>query len=137
MLDQITAAHFRVDLPSAMTMVVTATAEATVVAVRGEIDLAVLGRLRSRLEEEIGLAPRALVLDLTGVTFCGAGGITELLAAASEARARGVPFAIAAAHRAVLRPVSALRLEQVLPLHRGVAAALDRLAVLPRLRAPR
>jgi anti-sigma B factor antagonist len=136
-LDQIAGPHLRVDIPSAMTMEVTATAEATVVAVRGEIDLAVLGRLRSRLAEEIGLAPRALVLDLTRVAFCGAGGITELLVAASEAHVSGVPFAIVAAHRAVLRPVSVLRLERVLPFHRSVAAAQDWLAVLPRLRTSR
>ncbi|MEV7094953.1 STAS domain-containing protein [Amycolatopsis sp. NPDC051045] len=135
MLDQITAPRFHVDVPSAMTLRVTATAEATVVAVRGEIDLPVLDRLRTRLGEEIDLAPRALVLDLTEVVFCGAGGITELLVAASEAHVSGVPFALAAQGRAVLRPVRVLGLEQVLPIHRTVDAALDWLAVLPRLRA--
>ncbi|MDQ7802994.1 STAS domain-containing protein [Amycolatopsis sp. A133] len=137
MLDQIAAPRFRADVPSAMTLRVTATAEATVVAVRGEIDLPVLGRLRTRLGDELDLAPRALVLDLTEVTFCGAGGITELLVAASEAHVSGVPFAIAADGRAVLRPVRVLGLEQVLPIHRGVEAALAWLTVLPRLRESR
>jgi anti-anti-sigma factor len=136
-LDQITAPRFHVDVPSAMTLRVTTTAEATVVAVRGEIDLPVLDRLRTRLGEEIDLAPRALVLDLTEVVFCGAGGITELLVAASEAHVSGVPFALAAQGRAVLRPVRVLGLEQALPIHRTVEAALDWLAVLPRLRDSR
>ncbi|GHG43095.1 MULTISPECIES: STAS domain-containing protein [Amycolatopsis] len=134
MLDQIAAPQFRVDVPSAMTCTVTATAEATIVAIRGEIDLPVLDRLRTRLGDELDLAPRALVLDLSQVSFCGAGGITELLVAASEAHVSGVPFAIAAAGRAVLRPVRVLGLERALPIHRSVGAALDWLAVLPRLR---
>jgi anti-sigma B factor antagonist len=135
-LDQIAAPRSRVDVPSVMTLRVTATAEATVVTVRGEIDLPVLGRLRSRVGDEIDLAPRALVLDLMDVGFCGAGGITELLVAASEAHVSGVPFAIATDRRAVLRPLRVLRLEQALPIHGSVAAALDWLAVLPRLRRP-
>ncbi|WP_410592414.1 STAS domain-containing protein [Amycolatopsis sp. lyj-23] len=135
MLDQIAAPRFRVDVPSAMTLRVTATAEATVVAIRGEIDLPVLSRLRTRLGEEIDLAPRALVLDLSEVTFCGSGGVTELLVAASEAHVSGVPFAIAAQGRAVLRPLEVLGLEQVLPIHRTAEAAADWLALLPRLRA--
>ncbi|WP_206784976.1 STAS domain-containing protein [Amycolatopsis sp. MtRt-6] len=134
MLGQIAAPRFRVDVPSAMTLRVTTTAEATTVAVRGEIDLPVLGRLRVRLGEEIDLAPRALVLDLSQVSFCGAGGITELLVAASEAHVSGVPFAIAADGRAVLRPIRVLGLARVLPIHGSVEAALAWLAVLPRLR---
>ncbi|OXM61281.1 STAS domain-containing protein [Amycolatopsis vastitatis] len=136
MLDQIAAPRSRVDVPSVMTLRVTATAEATVVTVRGEIDLPVHDRLRSRVGDEIDLAPRALVLDLMEVAFCGAGGITELLVAASEANVSGVPFAIATDRRAVLRPLRVLRLEQALPIHGSVAAALDWLAVLPRLRRP-
>ena len=134
MLDQIAAPRFRVDVPSAMTVTVTATAEATTVAIRGEIDLPVLGRLRTRLGEEIDLAPRALVLDLSEVSFCGSGGITELLVAASEAHVSGVPFAIAAAGRAVLRPVRVLGLERLLPIQASAEAASDRPAVLPRPR---
>lgn len=135
MLDQITAPNARISVPARMTVQVTATATVTIVTVGGDIDLAVLDRLRSRLGEEIDLAPRALVLDLTGVGFCGAGGLTELLVAASEAHVSGVPFAIAADQRAVLRPVTVLGLERTLPIHRSVADALDWLAVLPRSRA--
>lgn len=137
MLDQIAAPPCRADVPSAMTLRVTATAEATVVTVGGEIDLPVLDRLRMRLGDELDLAPRALVLDLTAVAFCGAGGITELLVAASEAHVSGVPFAIAARSRAVLRPIRVLGLEQALPIHESVDAALEWLAVLPRLRGTR
>ena len=137
MLDQLAVPRRHVDVPAEMTLRVTATAEATIVTVRGDVDLAVLGRLRSRLGEELDLAPRALVLDLTGVGFCGSGGITELLVAASEAHVSGVPFAIAADRRPVLRPVRLLGLEQVLPIHRNVDAALDWLAVLPRLLSDR
>ncbi|EOD66043.1 STAS domain-containing protein [Amycolatopsis vancoresmycina] len=133
MLDQLAVPSRPIDVPAGMTLRVTATAEATIVTVRGDVDLAALGRLRGRLGEELDLAPRALVLDLTGVGFCGSGGITELLVAASEAHVSGVPFAIAADRRPVLRPIRVLGLDHVLPIHGSVAAALDWLAVLPRL----
>jgi anti-anti-sigma factor len=136
-LNQIIAPNARVSVPTRMTMQVTATTAATIVAVGGDIDLAALSRLRSRLGEEIGLAPRALVLDLARVSFCGAGGLTEMLVAASEAHVSGVPFAIAADHQAVLRPITVVGLERTLPIHRTVADALDWLAVLPRMRACR
>jgi anti-anti-sigma regulatory factor len=42
-------------------------AEQTVVAVTGEIDVSVTDRLRERLGEELSLNPRALIVDLTGI----------------------------------------------------------------------
>ncbi|WIY06552.1 STAS domain-containing protein [Amycolatopsis mongoliensis] len=108
---------------------ITTTAERTVVAVSGELDLAVTGRLAARLGEEIDLAPRALVIDLTHLAFCSARGLSVVLDATAAARAAGVPVAVVADGRAVLRPVEALGLEDVLPLHRTLADAEDRLAV--------
>jgi hypothetical protein len=65
---------------------VTATAESTVVAVAGELDLAVTGRLAAQLDEELGLAPRSLVIDLTRLAFCAARGLTVVLEAVAIAR---------------------------------------------------
>ncbi|MEV4149301.1 STAS domain-containing protein [Amycolatopsis sp. NPDC049691] len=107
---------------------ITTTAERTVVAVSGELDLARTDRLASLLGEELDLAPRALVVDLTGLTFCSARGLGVVLDAVSAARAAGVPVAVVAEGRAVLRPVRALGLEDELPLHRTLAEAEDRLA---------
>ncbi|WP_372664548.1 STAS domain-containing protein [Amycolatopsis kentuckyensis] len=102
---------------------ITTTAERTVVAVAGELDLARTDRLAALLAEELDLAPRALVLDLTGLTFCSARGLGVVLDAVSAARAAGVPVAVVAEGRAVLRPVQALGLEDELPLHRTLDGA--------------
>lgn len=102
---------------------ITTTAERTVVAVTGELDLARTGRLASLLGEELDLAPRALVIDLTGLAFCSARGLGVVLDAVSAARAAGVGVAVVAAGRAVLRPIKALGLEDALPLHRTLPDA--------------
>jgi anti-sigma B factor antagonist len=106
---------------------ITTTAERTVVAVTGELDLPVTDRLAARLGEELDLAPRALVIDLTHLAFCSARGLRVVLDAVAAARATGIPVAVVADGRAVLRPVEALELDDVLPLYRTLADAEDRL----------
>ncbi|MGW5722008.1 STAS domain-containing protein [Amycolatopsis sp. NPDC003865] len=102
---------------------ITTTADRTVVAVTGDLDLARTDHLASLLGEELELAPRALVIDLTGLDFCSARGLGVVLDAVSAARAAGVPVAVVAGNRAVLRPVQALGLADELPLHRTLAEA--------------
>jgi len=121
----------------AMTIAVTATVEATVLVVRGEIDLAGARRLRDRLAEEFGLGPRMLVVDLTGTTHCSARGLAVLLEATEDAREAGVLFAIAGCAPLVWRAVDALGLGEALPIHPTTAAALEWLDLLSRLRTLR
>jgi anti-anti-sigma factor len=106
-------------------MSITTTAERAIVAVTGELDLAVTDRLAARLGEELDLAPRALVIDLTQLAFCSARGLSVVLDAVAAARAAGIPVAVVADGRAVLRPVRALGLEDVLPLYRTLADAKE------------
>ncbi|NBH02191.1 STAS domain-containing protein [Amycolatopsis sp. SID8362] len=121
--------------PPAASLVLTATADATVVAVSGDIDLACGDRLHDRLAEEIGLAPRGLVLDLTGVRHCSARGVALLHEVAGRAHRAGVPFALAGCPAVVLRAIETLRLGPLRPLHPTVADALEWLGILTRLRA--
>jgi anti-anti-sigma factor len=120
-----------------MTLVVTATAEVSVLAVRGELDLAGSLRLRSRLTEEIALAPRVLVLDLTGVAHCSARGLAVLLEATGDARAAGIPFAITGCGPVVRRAIDTLGLDKALPLHATTAEAVEWLELLERLKTLR
>ncbi|MEU8639572.1 STAS domain-containing protein [Amycolatopsis sp. NPDC048633] len=117
----------------AMAMAVTTTAEVSVLAVRGDIDLAGSGRLGSRLTEEIGLAPRGLVLDLTGAAHCSARGLAVLVRATGDARVAGVPFAIAGCTTVVRRAIDAVGLDETLPLHATPAEAVEWLDLLTRL----
>ncbi len=115
-------------LGAPLRIAITTTAERTVVTVTGELDLAVTDRLAARLGEELDLAPRALIIDLTRLAFCSARGLGVVLDAVAAARASGIPVAVVAEGRPVLRPVRVLSLEDVLPLYPTLADAEDRLA---------
>ncbi|MFJ7218803.1 STAS domain-containing protein [Amycolatopsis sp. NPDC098790] len=103
---------------------VTTTAHASVVTATGEVDLAVTAHLETLLRQEIRLAPPALVFDASAVTFCSARVLTILIDTAVEAAASGVPFAVAGRCRALLRPITVLRLEHLLPVHWSTGEAL-------------
>ncbi|SEF37391.1 anti-anti-sigma factor [Amycolatopsis pretoriensis] len=113
---------------------VTTTCEHATVAVRGELDLSVTTPLHERVTTELRLSPAALVLDLTDVTFCSAGALAVLLEAVTTAHARGIPSAVIATHRAILRPIELLRLGRILPIHQDRAEALEWLSLVARLR---
>ncbi|WP_318307040.1 STAS domain-containing protein [Amycolatopsis solani] len=127
--------HEPPEAPAAASLVLTATADATVVAVTGEVDLACGDRLHGLLAEEIALGPRGLVVDLTGVRHCSARGVVFLHEAADRAVRAGVPFALTGCPPVVLRAIEALRLSPPLPLHRTAADAIEWLGILARLRA--
>ncbi|OXM59099.1 hypothetical protein CF165_49405 [Amycolatopsis vastitatis] len=107
---------------------VTRTAEASVVAAAGELDLTVTGHLAVLLAQELRRQPPALVCDMSAVDFCAARVLTILINAVAGAAVTGVPFAVAGRRRALLRPITALGLEQDLPVHESVADAVDWLA---------
>ncbi|WP_328616840.1 STAS domain-containing protein [Amycolatopsis sp. NBC_00355] len=115
---------------------VSTSAEATVLAVAGELDASVVDALAESLDRELALRPPVLVVDAAAVTFCAARALTVLVKAAADAHAAGVAFVIVTEQRSVLRPLTALGLERVLPVYRDVAEALSWLALLPRLTEP-
>ncbi len=121
--------------PPAASLVVTATADATVVAVTGDIDLAREDRLHGRLAEEVALAPRGLVLDLAGVRHCSARGVALLQEVAGRATRARVPFAVAGCPAVVRRAIETLRLSPPLPLHATAGDAVEWLGILARLQA--
>jgi anti-anti-sigma factor len=99
-----------------------------VVTVAGELDLTVTDRFAALLAHEVRMRPAALVCDVSAVEFCTARALTVLVHAVAEAAAAGVPFGVAGRRRALLRPITALGLESVLPVHHCVAEALAWLA---------
>jgi anti-anti-sigma factor len=103
---------------------VTRTGEASVVTTAGELDATVTGQFAALLADELDRQPRALICDTSAVEFCAARVLTILIDTIADAAAARVPFAVAGCRRAVLRPITALGLEQVLPVHRSVEEAL-------------
>jgi anti-sigma B factor antagonist len=107
-----------------------------VVVLTGEVDM---------LTEEVGLgevlaavekAPAGLVVDLRPVGFFGSSGINLLLIARRETEARNIPFAVVAAHHAVLSPLVATGVYGRLRLFPDLSAALRDLALSLRTETP-
>lgn len=115
--------------------VITATADETVVAVSDELDRRCTDRLRDVLAEETGLAPRVLVVDVSGLTFCSVSGLEVLVEAAREASLAGVAFVVVAAQRAVLRPLRVLGLDRELRVVARLADAVESTAASRTLAA--
>jgi anti-anti-sigma factor len=62
----------------------------------GEVDVATVDVLRDAARDAVASEPRCLVIDLSGLTFCGSAGLGMLLEACRAAEAAGVHFAIVA-----------------------------------------
>lgn len=103
---------------------ITATADETVVTVSAELDLRSTTRLRDALSDETALRPRALIVDVTSVTFCSVSGLEVLMRAARAAETAGVPFVLVAGQRAVLRPLRVLGLDKELRVVERLADAV-------------
>ena len=64
--------------------------------VRGELDLATADSLYRRGRTAIGRHPRLLLLDLTGLSFCDASGLSAFVRIANEADAAGCGYGLIA-----------------------------------------
>lgn len=88
------------------------------VTLTGELDLATAGELRRRVADlVVGQSPPdVLVLDLAGLTFVDAAGISALLSAQRAVTAYGGQLVLRSPSRLVRRVVRVLDLERVLPV---------------------
>lgn len=62
--------------------------EPLVVTVRGEVDLATAPEFESSIQRAFADSPKAVVLDLEGLTFIDSSGLRVLVALSKEARSR-------------------------------------------------
>ncbi|SHF29503.1 STAS domain-containing protein [Streptoalloteichus hindustanus] len=97
---------------------------ALVVAVSGEVDMLTTPTLRAHLQHHMEAHPDLLVVDLSGVTFLGSSGLAVLVAAAQRAKESGIPFRLVCTTRAVIRPLTATGLVDVLDIRQTVREAL-------------
>ncbi len=87
----------------------------TVFAMSGEFDFAVSAKLRQIVGEHPP-SGRA-VADMTAVTYCDSSCLQVLLGLAKRLWDQGGRFAVATSVRAVARPISLLRLDELMPVH--------------------
>ncbi|MFB9471749.1 STAS domain-containing protein [Nonomuraea salmonea] len=66
----------------------------TLVHLSGDIDIFTTARLRQRLINTLDHSTDLLIVDLSQVTFCGAGGIGVLIGVQGRARTRGITLAL-------------------------------------------
>ena len=83
----------------------------TIVKLVGEVDMLTAPLLAERLDEHLHEDARQVVVELTGVTFLSASGLSVLLAADRCARTRGVEFSLAGCDGIVRRVFEAAGLE--------------------------
>jgi anti-sigma B factor antagonist len=101
---------------------------AATVRVRGELDMASTVALQHELEALLGEDEESLVLDLTEVPFCDVPVLNLLLRTERRLRSRGGALTVVAACRPLRIMISALGLDDQLPLATAVADAGDRSA---------
>jgi anti-sigma B factor antagonist len=100
--------------------------ECVVLVVRGEVDIATVGRLRDAVDEALA-APEDIpvVVDLTQVDFFASAGIGILLAVTRAAGDRGRPLRIVVdENRAVLRPLQVAGVDRILELYASLDEAV-------------
>ena len=94
-----------------------------VVPVRGELDLALAGSLAARGYAAIGRQARVLLLDVAGVSFCDACGLSALVRIANHADRTGCRYGLIAPQPLVVKILRITGLDQRLPVFTSVNEA--------------
>lgn len=90
----------------------------------GALDAATHRQVAAALDALLDRRPVAVLLDLRAVDFLGSAGIAVLINARHRASRLGVPFAVVADNRRVLRPLQVCQVDGTLPLHPTVDDAV-------------
>ena len=98
-----------------------------VVPVRGELDLALADSLAARGYAAIGRQARVLLLDVAGVSFCDACGLSALVRIANHADRTGCRYGLIALQPLMVKVLRITGLDQRLPVFTSVHGALAQL----------
>lgn len=100
---------------------------AVVVCVRGEVDSNSVDTLADALDKGLSAgtaAPaKALIIDLTQVSYFGSAGLNAVLSCFERGRDAGVAVRVVADNPEVIRPIEVTKLDDVLRPYPTVAAA--------------
>ncbi|HLJ99022.1 MAG TPA: STAS domain-containing protein [Streptosporangiaceae bacterium] len=103
----------------------------TIARLRGDLDIATVPAVRERLLGLLGPGVRLLIIDLSGVSFCGAAGLAVLIGTQRRAAARRIAVRVAAP-----RPPTA-KLLRITGLDRSLTVCATLADALPRRPVPR
>jgi anti-sigma B factor antagonist len=98
--------------------------DATVVVLRGDLDVATAPDLRTTLVDVIDEGAR-IVIDMQAVEFLDSAGLGILVGGLKRARTRGGDLELVCSNSAVLKPLELTGLDRVFTIHdrRGAAGA--------------
>lgn len=94
---------------------------------RGEVDVSSADVLRDAARGALAASPRCLVVNLTGLTFCGSTGLVVLMDACRDAETAGVRFCTAGGQAIVRRVLEITQLGPVLRHRESLDDALQEL----------
>jgi anti-sigma B factor antagonist len=98
-----------------------------VLALTGELDVASAPLLRSHIRFALARQPALLILDLAGLRFCDAAGLSVFAMARNATARDGASLAFAAVPRQVTRLLKMTGMNQILDVYPSVAAASTRM----------
>lgn len=98
--------------------------------VQGELDLATADCLYQRGRAAIGCHARLLLLDLVGLSFCDACGLSAFVRIANEAQAAGCRYGLVAPQPLVVKMLRITGLNARLPVFATTEEARQRLIAL-------
>jgi anti-sigma B factor antagonist len=98
--------------------------QVAVVTVAGEVDITNAEGLRDALLSALNAGAAGLIADMTQVTFLDSAGVTALVRAARRASATDATLRLAVTAQAVLRVLSLVGIDRLIPVYPSVAEAM-------------
>jgi anti-sigma B factor antagonist len=97
---------------------------AVVIALPAEIDMANAGGVGQQLGSAADPGVRTVIADMTATTFCDSSGISMLVRAHKLAAANGTELRLVVPAAAVLRSLTLVSIDQLLPIYPSLSMAL-------------
>ncbi len=97
---------------------------AVVIALPAEIDMANAGRVGAELGSAFAPGVRTVIADMTATRFCDSSGISVLVRAHKQAVASRTELRLVVPSGAVLRALTLVRMDDVLPIYPSLSQAL-------------
>ena len=97
---------------------------AVVVALPAEIDMASADRVSQQLGAAFGPGVKTIIADMTATSFCDSSGISVLVRAHKQAAANGTQLRLVVRSTSVLRALTLVRIDQLLPIYANLSQAL-------------
>jgi anti-sigma B factor antagonist len=97
---------------------------AVVIALPAEIDMVNAGRVGGELGSALAPGVRTVIADLTATRFCDSSGISVLVRAHKQAAASRTELRLVVPSGAVLRALTLVSMDDVLPIYPSLSQAL-------------